>query len=289
MDTHASAQKEEKADCQSPKDESPTNDGSEPPILLGADGELAIVESRKRSRQARRSHGRRRANKQAVTVDNGEELLQKLTLLESRRPASSSSRRKQKADVRTAAEMSLYYEEHPEKLFPWAESNHSDWNRLAQELLIQRYRKERGEWSNEKQEEFHLVAPKLNYTLRNGYRLARHPIYIEACTSSVTWIHAWFLQVIFGGTCAGQPWFECLAMQHPQLRCSSERGVGHEYRKRVGRRRNPKGRKQRNTDTPDRSLDQNTPKATSDEPASQNNASKSDTRPYAWTIRLYEI
>ncbi|PKK41138.1 hypothetical protein CI102_15163 [Trichoderma harzianum] len=173
MITHASAQKEEKADCQSPKDESPTNDERQP-LLQREAGELAIKRSR-------------------VDVINEEKL-------------GSNERKKLK-----------------EKLFPWAAKHQGDvLAKMTQNALFRRYFTQRRYWSREMVKDFHIVAPDMDYSIWERCRIADHPIGKEANAGRATWIHAWFLQVLFGNLCEKHSWFEGLKKKYPDI---YERGL----------------------------------------------------------------
>lgn len=241
MEPHASAQKDEKADCRNPRDVSSTSDGSEPPNLLGADGELAIVESRKRARLPRRSHGRRRANKQAVTVDNGEELLQKLALSGKRAASPSSS----SSPTRKKVKFALYDSACNQRMCTKSYKIPSEFEELTRELfpldgridnlpslcvlaeLKERYCDEQHSWSNEVREEFRRLAPSMDFSMNiDALGISDHNISLDAHSSGATWIHFWFLRVIYGPcACAEQSWFPDLAEKYPWMLEAAPEGV----------------------------------------------------------------
>ncbi|QYS94418.1 hypothetical protein H0G86_001749 [Trichoderma simmonsii] len=241
MDRDASAQKDEKADCRNSRDESSTSDGSKPPILLEADGGLAIVESRKRSRQPRRSHGRRRANKQAVTVDNGEERLQKPTSSGKRAaspsPSSSPARKKVKFALDDSAckqkvciksyKIPSEFEELTRELFPLDGRIDNLPTRYVLSELKERYCDEQHSWSNEVREEFRRLAPSMDFSMNlRALGISDHKISLDAHSSGATWIHFWFLRVIYGPcACSKQSWFPDLARKYPWMLETAPEGV----------------------------------------------------------------
>ncbi|KAL6805899.1 hypothetical protein J3E68DRAFT_389724 [Trichoderma sp. SZMC 28012] len=173
MDTHASGQKEEKADCQSPKDDSPTNDERQP-LLQREAGESAMKRSR-------------------ADIRKEEQL-------------GSNERKKLK-----------------EKLFPWTAKHGGDVpTKIAQNALFRRYVTQRRYWSREMVKDFHIVAPDMDYSIWEGCRIADHPIGREANAGRATWIHAWFLQVLFGNLCEKHSWFKGLKKKYPDI---YERGL----------------------------------------------------------------
>ncbi|KAL6799021.1 hypothetical protein GGI42DRAFT_65687 [Trichoderma sp. SZMC 28013] len=167
MDTNASVQKEDKADRQSPQDES-TNYKLQSVVQVKK-GELIIVRPR-----AQVWHDMK---------------------------TNPEARKKMK-----------------ERLFPWAERAPDDLNKAARIILFNRYSREHDTWSDEMWKEFHVVAPIMDYSIREKCEITDHPICTEASAGFATWIHAWFLQVLFGSfVCKSQSWIEALKKEYPVI------------------------------------------------------------------------
>ncbi|KAF3076957.1 hypothetical protein CFAM422_000579 [Trichoderma lentiforme] len=301
MEVRASTQKDKKADCRNPRDESSTSDGSEPPNLLGADVELATVESRKRSRQPRRSHGRRRVNKQAVTVDDGEELLQKLTLSRKRAasPSPSSSPSLPSSRIRKKVKFALddsackqevgfksyknpreEFEELTKVLFPLDGRIYNLPTQHVRAELKKRYFEERHSWSNEMREEFPRLAPSMDFSMNiDALSISDHKISLDAHSSGATWIHFWFLRVIYGPcVCSRQNWFPDLAQNYPWMLETAPEGVMNwevqlfpdlreSYERLIPMSETPQIPKRETIDTPNRYIDKETGKTASNEAA----------------------
>ncbi|KAL6834728.1 hypothetical protein V8C40DRAFT_282447 [Trichoderma camerunense] len=290
MDTNASVQKEEKGDCRNPKDESSTIDGSESPILLESDDELVIVEP------LGQPHRPRRANKRAVTVEDGEELLQKPTSSRKRAaspsPSSSPKRKKvkfapadsickQEVDVKSEKKTSHNLNVPTKELFPIDERTFNDASLFVRMELMATYTRERHSWFNEMREEFLRIAPGMNFWMDpKAPGIPDHSISLDAHGNGATWIHFWFLRVIYGPyACSKQSWFPDLAEKYPWILEESRPGVvpaDAQMLLNIGAScwvnfrplaETPEIPERENIDTPNRYLDKGTGKTTSNETA----------------------
>ncbi|KAK4064938.1 uncharacterized protein Triagg1_8754 [Trichoderma aggressivum f. europaeum] len=233
MDTVALVQQEEKADCQNPKDESSTNSKLQPIVPVN-DGGLVI--------------GRSKAQVECDTETNPEALETMKEKADCQNPKDESSTNSKlqpivqvkngelvivrpRAQVEYDMKANLETREKmKQKLFPWAKDAPNDLNKVAQSSLFYRYSREHENWSDEMRKEFHVVAPTMDYSMGEENIITDHPICTEASTGSATWIHAWFLQVLFGrAVCEGQSWIEDLKKEYPALQValssSDRRGV----------------------------------------------------------------
>ncbi|KAL6700567.1 hypothetical protein J3F84DRAFT_358564 [Trichoderma pleuroticola] len=85
-------------------------------------------------------------------------------------------------------------------------------------MLFKRYCREQAQWSNERWKELHVVAPTMDYSIQEECEITDHRICKDAIAGSATWIHAWFLKVLFGNfVCERQPWMEGLKEELPVI------------------------------------------------------------------------
>ncbi|KAH0498385.1 hypothetical protein TgHK011_005639 [Trichoderma gracile] len=114
-----------------------------------------------------------------------------------------------------------------ERLFPWANYRSNVITREVGKALKRAYQEESPSWSWEMSLDFRHTAPRLNFSVyaQTG-TLTSHIIGKRARKEGATWVHFWFLRVMFGPrACSRQQWFAELADKHPWMRDEAPGGV----------------------------------------------------------------
>ncbi|PTB69853.1 hypothetical protein BBK36DRAFT_1166077 [Trichoderma citrinoviride] len=112
-------------------------------------------------------------------------------------------------------------------LFPWVDQHSNVITRHVGKALIRAHQEESKTWTWEMNFEFRHIAPTLNFSIyaQTGI-ITSHRIGKNVRKNGATWVHFWFLRVMFGPqACSRQPWFAELAEKHPWILNEAPGGV----------------------------------------------------------------
>ncbi|TFB03843.1 hypothetical protein CCMA1212_003606 [Trichoderma ghanense] len=112
-------------------------------------------------------------------------------------------------------------------LFPWVNHQSNVITRHVGQALKRAYLEESKTWSWEMSLEFRHTARTLNFSVyaQTG-SITSHRIGKNARKKGATWVHFWFLRVMFGPrACSRQHWFAELAQEHPWVLSEAPGGV----------------------------------------------------------------